>query len=332
MASAPGVLIGVDIGSTSLSGGIVTGDGTILKAVETLTQGDGPGTALEVLLRVVGELVRHATERGLPVDGIGIGLPGIVDSEAGAMLKGINCVPELGGFSLAERIRAETGIAAWVDNDVNALGLAESTWGRGRGAASLVVLAVGSGVGGAIILDGHLLRGRNGHAGELGHVTVNLDGRLCLCGARGCLGAYAAGYGIAVEAARRAGRASAPVPPTPGQGNDWDKDAAAVFRAADRGDAVAREVIGEACHALGAALGGLVNSLNPEVIVVTGGVMKSLVAHERQILDHARDYALADALEGTRIHLVPGDKSQTVRGGAALVLYERGRRPARPSR
>ena len=331
MTPAPGILIGVDVGSTTMSGGLVTSDGEILTTTQTLTQRDGPGTALESLRRVIGGLVRHAQEREIPIAGIGIGLSGLVDADAGAMQKGIERFPELTGFSLTERIRKEADCPVFVDNDVNALALGEWTWGLGRGSASLVVLAIGTGVGGGVILDGRLLRGRSGCAGEFGHVSVDPNGRLCVCGARGCLGAYTAGYGIATEARRRARQAAAAPAPGPlalGQGDPWDRDAEVVFRRAAEGDMVAAAVIDEACQALGAGLGGLVNGLNPELIVVTGGVLRSLVSWERRIRDHIADYALAPALAGTRIEFVPGHKGQTVRGGAALVLYEQSRRMA----
>lgn len=331
MTPPGGVLIGVDVGSTTMSGGLVTPEGTVLSVVQTFTHRDGPGTALDTLLGVIAELVCQAGERRASVEGIGIGLPGIVDAEAGVLRKGINRVPEMAELPLAERIQAKTGIATFLDNDVNALALGEWTWGPGHGAASLVMLALGTGLGGAVILGGRLVRGKNGYGGEFGHVSVKFDGRLCVCGARGCLGAYAAGYGIAIEAWRRRHHpgGSGAVEPVPDEA--WIGDARAVFRAAAKGDAGDRAVIEEACHALGAALGALVNGLNPEVIVITGGVVRSLVSLQREILHCAGEYAFAEALAGTRIHFVPGDKSQSVRGGAALVLYERARRAAKTS-
>jgi predicted NBD/HSP70 family sugar kinase len=115
-----------------------------------------------------------------------------------------------------------------------------------------------------------------------------------------------------------------PVPYPPSEAN-----AEKVFAAAATGNARARAVINEACRALGAALAVIINGLNPEVIVVTGGVVTSLAPLQREIVQHAGEHALADPLAATRIHLVPGLKGQTLRGGAALVLYERARRAVR---
>jgi glucokinase len=326
MTPSAGVLIGVDVGGTVMSGGLVAPDGAILSVVETSSHRDGPGAALDTLLGTIGELVSRAEARGLRVDGIGVGLPGIVDVDTGTLGMGIGQMPELAERPLAELIRAKTGIDAFVDNDVNALALGEWRYGLARGAASLVVLALGTGLGGAVILDGRLFRGRSGYGGEFGHVPVKFDGRQCVCGARGCLGAYAAGYGIAMEYRRRSRGHGRPVRrgiPLPSSAN-----AEEVFAAAAAGDVRARSIIDEACRALGAGLAVIVNGLNPEVIVVTGGVVTSLARLQQEIVQHAGEHAFADPLAATRIHLVPGLKSQTLRGGAALVLYERARRAA----
>jgi glucokinase len=246
------------------------------------------------------------------------------------MKKGIERVPELTELPLAPQIQAKTGLPVFVDNDVNALALGEWKYGHGRGASSLVVLALGTGLGGAIILDGRLQRGRNGFGGEFGHFPVRFDGRRCVCGARGCLGAYAAGYGIAAEWHRRVGQGGKSGPADPVEGDLSRSNAEEVFQAASTGDEAAGAIVKETCQALGAALGGVINGLNPEVIVVTGGLLKSLVHCQDEILERVGEHALAPARVATRIHLVPGHKSQTVRGGAALVLYEQARRPARP--
>jgi glucokinase len=319
------VLIGVDVGSTNTSGGLVIPGGEVLLPIERKTHRDGPGTAFDILLELVSDLLAQAGDRGCRVDGIGIGLPGIVDIEGGTMRKGFHLVPELVGAPLVELIQARSGVPVFIDNDVNALGLCEWTWGVGRGAGSMVVLALGTGVGGAVILDGHLVRGKSGYGGELGHVSVNLDGRPCVCGIRGCLSAYAAGCGMAMEFDRRT-RGDAAGKSAEMSCHEAPTNAEVVFRAADAGSADARALVREACQAVGAAIGGIANGLNPDVIVITGGLVKSLARYEGRILEHAAEYGFAAALADARIHFVPGYKTDTVRGGAALVLYERMRR------
>jgi glucokinase len=321
------VLIGVDVGHTDTSAGLVTPVGEVLLTTQTRTQIDGPGTALAMILRMVSDLLARAPDCDCVVAGVGIGLPGLVDIAGGMMRKGIHGLPELGGVPLVERVHAAAGVPVFIDNDVNALALGEWTWGLGRGASSMVMLALGTGVGGAIILDGHLVRGQGGYGGELGHVSIKFDGRPCICGTRGCLVVYASGLGMATELRRRM-RGGASGKPAESDYADRLTDAEAVFRAAGAGDTDAQAVVDEACQALGAAIGGITNALNPEVIVVTGGIVKSLARLEGQILKHAADYGFAAPLAEARIHFVPGHKDHTVRGAAALVSYEQARRAA----
>src|SRR5207244_1973632 len=147
------------------------------------------------------------------------------------------------------------GLPTFVDNDVNALALAEWTFGAGHGVRSLVVLALGTGLGAGIVLDGRLVRGAEGFGGELGHSPVKFDGRPCWCGGRGCLAVYASGRGIAEAArARVAGRAGEALLTAAG-GDPARITAPLVFRAAAHGDPTATGIVEEACLALGAMIG-----------------------------------------------------------------------------
>jgi glucokinase len=239
-------------------------------------------------------------------------------TSAGSMLADLHQVP------LVERIAARTGLPTYLDNDVNALALGEWTFGAGRGAGSCVVIAIGTAVGAGIILDGRLVRGAGGYAGELGHVSIDFNGPACICGGRGCLSAYLGGEFLAAEARRRVAREASRLLALAG-GDASAITAEMVFAAAAQGDPLARGMVDRACRALGAGLGLVINGLNPEVIVVTGGVVKSLLALRDEIARRTAEYALTEILAGTAIHLVPGEKRQTVRGGAALVLHEQAR-------
>ena len=225
------------------------------------------------------------------------------------MRKGFHRVPELVGAPLVELIRARSGVPVFIDNDVNALGLGEWTWGLGRGAGSMVMLALGTGVGGAVILDGHLVRGKSGYGGELGHVSVKFDGRPCVCGIRGCLSAYAAGVGMAAEFHRRThgDAAGKSAEPNYARGALGRRGRFSCGRRRKRGRA---SMVREACQAVGAAIGGIANGLNPDVIVITGGIVKSLARYEDRILEHAAEYGFAATLADARIHFVPGYKNR----------------------
>ncbi|MGH7346052.1 MAG: ROK family protein [Candidatus Rokuibacteriota bacterium] len=313
-------IIGVDVGSTTMSGGLVTAEGEILTAVQIPTHRDGRGSALDTLVEIVGGLLTEARGREIALLGVGVGLPGLVDGGKGIMRSSANHVPEFHGVPLADRLAAQTGLPAFVDNDVNALALAEWAFGLRRGARSLVLLAIGTGIGGGIILNSELVRGPSGYAGELGHMTVNFRGPLCgVCGSRGCMAAYLDGVQIAAQArALMTARAGGSEPGL--------ITAPMVFEAAAVGDRLAARIVDEACEALAAGLGAIVNALNPQVLVVTGGVATSLAPLEADIVRRVASYALEAALEETRIAIVPSDKRTTARGGAALVLYELARR------
>jgi glucokinase len=324
MTSATGVLMGIDVGSTTVAGGLVTPEGTVLSSIEARTN-LGSGTALSTILGIVADLSAEARSRGLALEAVGVGIPGLVDTGRGMLLtSAASHLADLHRVPLAERISEKTGVPAFVDNDVNALALGEGIFGLGRGAHSCVVLAIGSAVGAGIILDGRLVRGKSGYAGELGHMPIDFDGPPCSCGGRGCLALFLGGEYLAAEARRRVVHEPSALLALAG-GEAGAITAMTVFAAAAAGDELARGMVDRACHALGAGLAVIVNGLNPEVVVVTGGVVNSLLPLQPNIARRTGEYALAESLAAAAIHFVPGDKRQTVRGGAALVLYEQAR-------
>ncbi|HEX9125150.1 MAG TPA: ROK family protein [Methylomirabilota bacterium] len=303
--------IGVDIGGSVMAAGVVTPEGEVVAQGQDPTHKRGPGTAVATLLDLVQRMHLAARAFGVTVEGIGIGVPGTVDAERGVIGRDVHYVPGLAGAPLAATIAAQSRLPVYVDNDVNVLALGEWTFGAGQGARFLVVLAIGTGVGGGIIQDGRLVRGEGGYGGELGHVPINFDGRACICGGQGCLKTYVSGTDIALIGTERLKR---------------DVSAADVFRMADEGNPTCQEVVTEVCRALGAGLAVIVNGLNPERLIVTGGVAESLKPLELRIHHQLQRYAFARALDSTRIDIVPQSKQSTVRGGAALVQYETERR------
>jgi glucokinase len=325
--------IGVDVGATTISGGLVTPEGDILHSLETPTRGVRSGPVVGRLLEVIEDLMTWARAHDVSVDGIGLGLAGPVDPATMTMLPAVgNALPELAHVPLGEDIRRVARLPVVVDNDANALALAEWMFGVGRGAHSLVLLAIGTHVGGGVIIGDALVRGCLGYAGEFHAVPIDFQGPSEPTGLRGSLGQYVGGQAMAAEA-RRQVEAGAGAELLELAGGDASKiTSALVFQAAASGEPVARTLVDRACDALAAGLGFIVNGLNPEVIVVTGGVARSLVALAEDLRRRAGAYAMPPALASTRICVVPGDKRQTARGGAALVRYELERgRQSKPS-
>jgi glucokinase len=316
------LLIGVDVGGTTTAAGAVTTAGEVVLEARAPTHRDGPGRAVDLITELIEHVHTAAGRLGHEVSGIGVGVPGPVDTGTRRIGEDVPHVPELASVALAERLEPRFRLPVFVDNDVNALALGEWTFGVARGVRSLVVLAPGTGFGAGIVLEGRLVRGVGGFGGELGHTPIKFDGPRCWCGGRGCAALYASGRGITDAArARVAGPAGARLLHAAG-GNPMSLTAALVFEVAAAGDPVAGAIVEEALQALGAVVGTVVNGLNPEVVVITGGVMASLASLQTRILEAAGEYALPQALAQTRVTIVPGDKRVTMRGAAALVLYE----------
>jgi glucokinase len=323
-------VLGVDVGASTISAGLVCPDGAVLTSAQAPTRGEG--SVLDTVFTLIDGALAAAVARGLRVTGIGVGLPGLIDVERGCArpLTAGHLLPELGGLPLRALIHDRTGLPVFVDNDARALTLAEWTFGLGRGASSLVTMTIGTGIGSGMVADGRLIRGHFGSAGEIGHAAVSLTGPRCLCGSVGCLATYLGGRLIPERVQERLSRYPDSI--LSARAAECDGiSARLVFEAAAEGDPLARAVVDEACEALATAIGALVSLLNPEVIVITGGVAASLAPLRDDIMRRARRRALASALDATAVHVTPGDKRDTVRGGAALVLYEMARRQDAPT-
>lgn len=322
------VILSLDLGGTTLSGGLVQSDGRVRlqRALPTFARGRGEAV-LEQLFDMAAGLLDAARQRRLKVAGIGVGVPGVVDVARGRIRGDIQNVPELEGVPLGPLLRRRFGLPVYLDNDVNALTLGEWYFGQARGVRGFAMLAAGTGVGGGIVIDGRLVRGRQGYGGEAGHMTVKLDGRPCFCGGVGCIKAYASGPDIAAQARDRL-QASQPSRLLDLCGGDPLRlTAQEVFAAARAGDATALEVVEVAARALGAGVANLVNLLNPEMIVLGGGVLEASDLLLPRIRRWAASYAFADAFKGTRLVVSRFIKRSSIKGTAALFLYETDRPP-----
>jgi len=322
------VILSLDMGGTTLSYGFVQPDGRVRlqRSVGTFARGRGEAV-LEQLLEITRTLLDAASGRRLRVSGIGIGVPGTVDVARGRILDNIQNVPEFEGLALRPLLRRRFSLPVHLDNDVNALTLGEFYFGRARGVRNFAMLAAGTGVGGGVVVEGRLLRGRRGYGGEAGHTTVSVDGRPCFCGSIGCIKTYASGPDIAAQARERLQAAQ------PGRllelcgGDPQRLTAQQVFAAARESDPIALEVVEIAARALGAGVANLVNLLNPEMIILGGGVLEASDLLLPRIRRWAASYAFAEALRGTRLVVSRFIKRSSIKGAAALFLYETGHRP-----
>lgn len=179
-ASSPGIIIGIDLGGTTLAGGLVNPTGTVQgsRAVPTDRLGWGDGI-LQNLLEVLTSLEDDARRDEQPILGVGVGVPGVIDVNTGTIGEDIQNIPEFRRLALGRTLMQRTGLPVVVDNDVNALTLGEWFFGQAQGLRHVAMIAVGTSIGGGLILNGALVRGASGYGGEIGHITVDLDGPEC---------------------------------------------------------------------------------------------------------------------------------------------------------
>jgi glucokinase len=243
-----------------------------------------------------------------------------VVNSGGEVGEDIQNLPELRRVPLAAEVAAAIGLPVVVDNDVNALLLGEWTFGRARGRRDVAMIAAGTGVGGALVLNGALVRGAHGYAGEIGHISVDLDGRACFCGSRGCIKAYASGPDIASQARELFVREPTPILSGLVRGDVGRLDCPAVLAAAAEGDPIGVAVVARAAQALGAGVAALVNLCNPEMILLAGGVLEAGGLLLEPIRRWASFYAFEAAVRRTEIVRSGFSKESGVQGAAALFL------------
>lgn len=316
MVATDSLVLGLDIGGTKLAAGVVTPAGEALSFVTGRGGGkDTPAAALERLFALGRAAVAEAGVGWGPIARVGIGCGGPLDPVSGLLLAPPH-LPRWRDVPVVALAEAEYGLPATLENDASAAALAEHRFGAGVGSAYLVYLTVSTGIGGGAVLDGDLYRGAVGNGGEFGHVTVRSDGRACRgCGRHGCLEAYASGTSIAELAAEAmAGGVATRLPGTP--------TAADVADAVAAGDPLALRVWEDAMDALGCGVTSIVNVLQPEVVVLGGGVTGA----GELLFGPLRTRVTADAMApvGESVRVLPAALGRHVGVvGAAAVAQER---------
>jgi len=319
-------VVGVDIGGTNVVVGVVPAGGGEPLALRSQPTNPARGAdpVVDDVIRMAAEAMEEALdEHGGDRDrivGVGIGCPGPLDLERGLVLT----TPNLGwtNYPVRDLISERVGLPATLDNDANCATFGEWWLGAGRGVASLAGVTLGTGIGGGLILDGRLVHGASGTAGEFGHTTIDLTGRRCACGNYGCLEAYASGPNIAARAREgiEAGYSSAIVDLVEG---DLDRiTAVTVYDALLRGDPYAQEVMLETAKVLGAGIANIVNMFNPEMVVIVGGVTRAGEHLFGPLRAEVRRRAFAVSVKACRI--VPGElEAAGVVGAAGVFIHRR---------
>ncbi len=269
------LIIGLDLGGTNVVAVLVTEKGKVLAKTDFPTEGaKGPEYVIKNIAEKAVLMVGNAGYKIKDVWRAGIGSPGPMDSKKGVIIGAVN-LPGWTRVELKKKLEGRLKVNVGVDNDANCAVYGEAWMGAAKGAANVVGFTLGTGVGGGIVVDGKLVRGANYNAAEIGHTTVHPEGRLCKCGVKGCLEQYASASSIANSAKDRikAGALSSITEMVKGDINKITSQT--VYEAVQNGDRTANEVWSEFIEYLSIGVANAVQTLNPEVIVIAGGVINA---------------------------------------------------------
>lgn len=305
---------GVDIGGTTIKMGFFETDGKLLDKweIKTNTSNGGADILSDIAKAIDNKLAQEGISK-LEVQGVGVGVPGPVRSD-GVVNRCVNL--GWGIVNVAEELGALTGLTVKVGNDANVAALGELWQGGAKGCKDAVMVTLGTGVGGGIIIDGKIVAGFNGAGGEIGHITVNPDEiEACNCGQYGCLEQYTSATGIVRMAKRKLAKSDDQTTLR----NFEPLTAKDIFDEAKAGDEIAKELVDELGEILGATLSNLACVVNPETIVIGGGVSKAGVILVDTIQEHFKETAHY-ACRDTRFELATLGNDAGIYGCAALIL------------
>jgi glucokinase len=279
--------IGIDLGGTNLKGIVMEKNGNAHHSTRIPTQAErGGAQVLSNIMKVIDSLIRLEGSKQ-HIIGIGIGTPGFVSLDG--VISAAENLPGWKGTQIYKPVRERFGLNVVAANDVTVMALAEAKYGAGRGVANLVCYALGTGIGGGIVIDHKLYAGTHGMAGELGHIPVEPGGLPCNCGQTGCVERYASATGIvnmAKAMAAQAGGAEASAFVKIVRANPESITSKMVYDFVAKGDAAACAVHERACEMLARAVGMAINTLSPDRVVLGGGVMMA----GRIIIDTVKKY------------------------------------------
>lgn len=306
--------IGIDLGGTSVKYALIDNEGVFHFQGKLPSMADVSAEAVVgQLIAAVNEVKGVAEKEGYKIEGIGIGTPGIVDSTNRIVLGGAENIKGWENLPLADRIEAEIGLPVLLGNDANLMGLGETMHGAGRGATHVVFLTVGTGIGGAVVIDGKLFNGFANRGTELGHVPLIANGEACACGSVGCLEHYASTSALVRRFSQRIAEAGISYP------ND-EINGELIVRLYKQGDKIATESLEEHCDFLGHGIAGFINIFSPQRIVIGGGLSEAGDFYIQKVSDKAFRYSIPDCAVNTQIMAASlGNKAGSL--GAASLIF-----------
>jgi glucokinase len=311
------IIVGVDIGGTKVAAGLVNADGEILAHNRTpMVTSGAPSDGLAAVSKAIGELFPDMASQNR-IAAIGVCAPGPLNPDTGTILNPPN-LTIWHNYPLAEEMRRLYKAPVRVDNDANAAALAEAKWGAGRGYRNVFYATIGTGIGTGIIFDSRIYHGKTGAAAEGGHVGIDWNGPVCNCGKRGCIEKLAAGPAIAQRARQKLARNPNSVLLEMAGGDIQRVSSQMVGRAHAGGDRVATEVMRETLDLLAYWLGSIIDLLEPDIIVIGGGVSSLLAPFLDEIRERWRGTCINPAPLSTPLVLAHYGEDAGIAGAAAL--------------
>lgn len=313
--------VGIDLGGTKTKIGLVYESGDIIESrvIDTLSY-LGINKTLERIWEVSKEILKDNKVEIEDLDGIGIGIPGPVKNES--IVTFFSNFDWEENVNLAEKFEKISGIKTKVGNDVNVIAQGEVIFGVAQGCSSSVVVAIGTGIGGGIFINGKLLSGVSGVSGEIGHMKIVKDGKICGCGQKGCFEAYASTNSLIREAIENfqnfKNRNSLIFESV--DGNFSKIDGKLIFDVARKGDKYAKQLIDNECEYLAIGIGNLINILNPEMIVICGGISYAGNDILLPLKEKLKKYAMPPALKDTKIVIGILGNEAGIKGSIGLFM------------
>jgi glucokinase len=315
----PDFSIGVDLGGTNLRIAAISTDGHMLEKITLGTNSLGPDVVVDEMCGAIRQLKEKYRSTGTML-GAGIGIPGIIDLDAGVVRKSAN-LPGWSEYPVRAQIERRLGTRIFLENDGKVAALGEKWLGAGRDVNDMAMITLGTGIGGCIILDGKIFHGMNGMAGEFGHVTLIPDGVPCGCGNHGCAERYASATAI-VRMAREA-IASGKAPSLAKVSDDPEFGPQLIYKLAKQGDDAAQDIFNRFATALGIMLGGLINVLNLEMFVIGGGVSSAWDAFAPRMFQEMRERSLIYAATAPDDPMETKSVSTQTKGGTKKTIVTR---------
>ncbi len=315
--------LGIDLGGTKIIAAVVDGNGRIIARDYRQTKAQhGTGAVVAQMTEAASNVITESGATASRISAVGVAAPGPIDAQSGV----VTAPPNLPGWKdvpLRQLIHDRLGLPTALENDAGAAALAEHQFGAGRGTKHMIYVTASTGIGGGFILDGALYAGATGAAGEIGHMTILPHGPSCGCGNQGCLEALASGRAIAREAQDRVRQGADTLVRDLAGGDPERITAKLVAQAAEQGDVEATNILEEAMTYLGIGMANLVNLLNPELIVIGGGLTNMgdrLFRPVRSIIDQRAFAASAQA-----VRVVPAELGDDVGvlGAAAVAMLSK---------